>query len=118
MLVLTVYPIVYRLFTPYIFPAFAAAGLSCAAAGYVALRETRLATDRFLVVVILCSVNLLASILFLSPALLTVGCADPTSPRPCGLGPSVCGVDLITSIAASVFVWRGVQESRRSRPQR
>ena len=109
---LTVYPLFYRVSTVYIFPSCAAIGFTSALAGFLVLREVRLPTNLFLGVVILSGVNLLASLLVLSPTLLSAGCDESSHPRPCGVFPGVCGISLFVGILAAVFVWLGTVEMR------
>src|SRR5436309_1708688 len=74
LLLLTVYPVVFRLFTLALFPAASAIAFTLALLALLLFRSARLPTELALVVVVLLAVNLLTSALVLVPGLLSAGC--------------------------------------------
>ena len=109
----TVYPVIYFLFSFALFPAASAIAFTLTLAAFLLFRRAHIPLDLAVVVVALLAVNLAVSSLFLLPPdVLDAGCPG-SSPRPCGSGPSLCAVNLLTGVVAVITAWRTILQVRR-----
>ena len=87
-----------------------------ALSGVLLLRDLRLQVNPLLGLVLLLGLNALASLVFLSPELLSAGCEGVYPPRPCGFGIVACQSWIVSAPVAGILLWIGLRRLRLPAP--
>ncbi len=95
-----------------LFPMLGVLAFMFALSGVLLLRDLRLHVDPLLALVLLLGLNATASLVFLSPELLSAGCEGVYPPRPCGFGIVACQSWIVSAPVAGILLWIGLRRLR------